>query len=186
MVDMRRVQVLWTTGIGGSGLSVFYTLDPVDATAELGTFFNAIKGFFPNAVSWNVPSSGDMIDAATGTLVGGWSGGTAASIAATGGATPYVAGTGALVRWNTGGIVRGRRVKGRTFLAPLLTGLFDATGTLNDANVATMQTAVNNLAAAGKLRIWSRPPDGSTPGGTFPVLSGTVADRVTSLRTRRS
>lgn len=186
MVDMRRVPVSWTTGIGGTGLSVFYTLDPVDVTTELGTFFNAIKAVFPTVVTWQIPSSGDMLDAETGILSGGWSGGTAATIAATGGAGVYVAGTGAMVRWNTNSVLAGRRLRGRTFLCPLLSSAFDANGTLNDANVTTMQTAANTLVAAGKIRIWSRPQPPSRPGFTSPVLSGLVQDRVTSLRTRRT
>src|ERR1043166_2204834 len=119
---MRRVAVQWTTGIGGTGLSVFYTLDPVDVTTELGTFFGAIKSQFPNVVTWQVPSTGDMLDSETGVLVGGWSGGTGATTIAAGGTGAYVAGTGALIRWGTGSVVAGRRLRGRTFLCPLLTG----------------------------------------------------------------
>lgn len=186
MADIRRVNVAWTTGIGGTGLSTFYTLDPVDVTAELGTFFNAIKAFFPTPVTWQIPNSGDMITDNTGILSGGWSGGTAATISASGGAGAYVAGTGAYVRWGTNTVVAGRRVKGRTFLVPMLTSQFDTFGTITDTSVATIQTAASALQGSGKLKVWHRPPEGTTLGFVAQVTSATVPDKVTSLRTRRT
>jgi hypothetical protein len=183
---VRKIPVAWTTGIGGNGVSVFYTNDTVDVTPELGTFFNAIKGLFPSAVTWQIPSSGDILTIDSGKIEGGWVGGTAATIAGTG-ATAYVAGTGAFVRWGTSGVFDGRRVKGRTFLCPLLTGSFDAFGTLADANVTLMNTAASTLAATGKLLIYSRPTeDAPLSGHASTVTSAQVADRVTSLRTRRT
>jgi len=186
MVDMNRVKVTWGTGAGGAGLSVFYTLNPVDATAELGTFFNAVKAVFPNAVSWQIPSSGDIIKAEDGTLNGAWTGGTAANITATGGSGSYAAGTGAFIRWQTGDIVGKNRVKGRTFMCPLIAGVYDNDGTITAPNLTIFQNAANTLVAAGKLRIWARPGAGAEVGSTHPILAALVPDKVTSLRTRRS
>jgi hypothetical protein len=183
---MRKNPVTWSTGIGGVGLSVFYSPFGVDVTTELGTFFNAIKTLFPNAVTWDIPGSGDVVDDATGQITGAWTAGTAATIGATGGTGAYVAGTGAYVRWQTNGIENGRRVRGRTFLAPLLGASFENNGTLVNANVTTIQTAVTTLAASGKLLIWHRPSPGGSNGASHAVVAGTVPDKVTSLRTRRT
>lgn len=185
-MPVRKIPVTWNIGIGGAGVSIFYTIDSVDVTPALGTFFNAVKGLFPPAVTWQVPNAGDTLDIASGKIVGGWSGGTSATIAGTS-AAPYVAGTGAYVRWLTSGVINGRRVKGRTFLCPLNNGLFDANGTIVDTSVTTMQTAVNALAGTGMLNVYSRPhPKGALNGQLSLVSAGVVPDKVTSIHSRRS
>jgi len=185
-MPMRKVPVVWATGVGGAGVSVFYTPFGSDITVELGTFWNAIKTLFPNSVTWDIPASGDVVDEASGLITGAWTGGTAATITATGGATAYAGGTGAYVRWQTAGIVDGRRVKGRTFLLPLLTAAYDATGTIDPTRQATMQTAATTLVGAGKQVIWSRPDPGGTNGTSHAVTAAVVPDKVTSLRSRRT
>jgi hypothetical protein len=185
-MPLHRVPVAWQTGIGGTGVSVFYTNFGSDATVEIAAFFNAIKAFFPSAISWNVPSSGDVIDEVSGLLTGAWIGGTAASIAG-GTAGAYAGGTGCYVRWQTSGVVAGRRVKGRTFLVPLLGAHYQTDGTIVDATLATINTAANNLVLAGKLRIWHRPTvKGANNGSAHTVTAAQGPDKVSSLRSRRS
>jgi hypothetical protein len=167
-------------------VSIFYSDAATDVTTNLATFINAIKGLFPNAVTWSIPAAGDTIDTDTDQLNGAWTGGTAASITATGGTGNYVAGTGGMVRWITGAVVNGRKVQGRTYLVPLITGAFDSDGTLNNTNVATIQAAATTLAGAGKLFVYSRPHGSPPVSGADQVLAAVVPDRVTSLRTRRS
>jgi len=186
MASLRRVPVAWTTGVGGAGVSVFYTASADDATAALGTFFNAIKDLFPPAVTWTIPSSGDEITDSTGILSGGWSGGTAATVTGTNN-TNYVAGTGCFVRWRTGGIRSGRKFVGRTFLCPLVTSKFDATGTIDNTALSTVQTAANTLVGVGMLGVYGRPIAPSTSNGVFLTWTAAEApDKVTSLRTRRT
>lgn len=186
MSELRRVPVQWQTGAGGLGVSVFYSIAADDATASLGTFFNAIKASFPAAVSWSIPSSGDKIEHTTGALTGSWSGGTAATITATGSGT-YAAGTGGYVRWYTNTIRAGRKFYGRTYLLPILSAAYDNDGTITSSNLTTWQTAANALVTAAKCVVWGRP---STPGGSDGLFAGftgaVVPDKVTSLRTRRS
>jgi hypothetical protein len=186
MVAIRRVPVAWTTGPGGAGVSVFYSLAADDATASLAAFFNTIKGAFPAAVTWAVPSSGDTIESTTGALTGSWSGGSASTITG-GGSTAYAAGTGAYVRWYTNTIRNGRKFVGRTFLVPLLGSMYDTTGTIENANLGTFQTAANTLVGVGFVGVWGRP---TTPGGSNGLwgqfTSAVVPDKVTSLRSRRT
>lgn len=186
MATIRRVPVAWTTGVGGAGVSVFYSAAADDATASLGTFFNAIKSSFPTAVTWTIPSSGDTLEATTGTLTGSWSGGTSATYAGTA-ATSYVAGTGAYVRWYTNTIRAGRKFVGRTYLLPLINAAFDASGTIDNGTLGAMQSATNTLVGTGLLVVWGRPLSPGGSDGIAPaVTGGEVPDKVTSLKTRRS
>lgn len=186
MADLRRVPVAWTTGVGGAGVSIFYTATADDVTTELGTFFNAIKDLFPPVVTWSIPAAGDEIDDDSGALTGSWSGGTAATITATNN-TNYVAGTGAYVRWLTGGLRNSRKFQGRLFLCPLVTSKFDSTGTIDNTALSTIQTAANTLVSAGKLQLFGRPiPPATTGGVSGQITAAVVPDKVTSLRTRRT
>ena len=185
MATLRKVLVTWNGSTGLPGVSVFYTAAADDATANLGTFLTAIKTLFPSSLSWSIPAAGDEISDVTGQLVGGWTGGTAASVTASGGAT-YAAGTGSYVQWGTATILSGRRLKGRTFLCPLTSSAYDSDGTITAAANTTINTALGTLVATNKLRIFHRPPVGTFTGGTSDVVSsGTLSDKVTSLRTRR-
>jgi hypothetical protein len=182
---MRRVPVTWTTGPGGSGLSVFYTGETDDATVELAAFFNAIKSFFPTVVTWNVPASGDKINDTDGSLAGAWSGGTAATIGGLA-ASSYAAGTGMYVRWLTGAVVAGHKLQGRTFLVPIVTSSYFTDGELQGGTVSGVQTAATTLAAAGKLILWHRPKTKASADGTNRlIIAATVPDKVTSLKSRR-
>ncbi len=186
MTSLTKTIVSWKTGAGGDGVSVFYSIFGGDITVELAAFFNAIKASFPPAVTWSIPNSGDVITDTTGALTGAWIGGTSATIAGTGSAQ-YFAGTGAYVRWVTGAIHSRRKVYGRTFLCPLINAGADSDGTIGSATLGTLQGAANTLAATGKLMVWHRPQDDPpTNGSSYAVIAGTVPDKTTSLRTRRS
>ena len=185
MASLRKVIVTWNGSTGLPGVSVFYSAAADDATANLGTFFTAIKTLFPSSLSWSIPAAGDEISDASGQLVGGWSGGTSASITGSGGAS-YAAGTGSYVQWGTATILSGRRLKGRTFLCPLTTSTYDSDGTITAAANTTINGALTTLVATNKLRIFHRPPVGTSAGGMSDVVtSGVLSDKVTSLKTRR-
>jgi hypothetical protein len=167
-------------------VSVFYSPFGDDATPQLGTFFNAIKGNFPSSVTWSIPSSGDILNDADGALTGAWTGGTAASYAGTT-AGAYAGGTGAYVRWITGVVVGRRKLQGRTFLCPVLTSLYDTSGTINDPSIVSMLAAATSLAVSGKLVIWHRPSGlGATDGSSATVVGAAIPDKVTSLKSRRT
>lgn len=185
MTTMRRLRVSWN-GLGGlPGLSTFYYGVATPNVSDAVTFFNAIKALFPTGLSWDIPSSGDEIDDATGELTGGWIGSGGGSVAATGGSGNYAAGVGTRIRWDTLVITGGRRVRGGTFLAPLLGSCFDSSGTVNNANLVTLQAAASAFAASGVAKgIWHRPVNGS--GGLYAAInSAVIADKVTMLRSRR-
>lgn len=182
---MRRLRVTWT-GLGGlPGLSTFYYGVATPNVSDCVAFFTAIRSLFPTGLTWDIPSSGDEIDDATGTLTGGWTGSGGGTVTANGGVTTYAAGTGTRVRWDTLSIVNGRRVRGGTFLAPLLGSSYDSSGTIATASLSTIQTAASTFAASGVAKgIWHRP---TTPGtGLYAAINtAVVPDKVTMLRSRR-
>jgi len=185
MADMKRVYVVWNGATGLPGVSVMYGGTASDPTGDILTFFNAVKAFFPTGLTWQVPNSGDLVNDTNGALTGGWTGTGGGTVTATG-AGAYAAGCGCYVNWGTAGIVGGRRLRGRTFLAPLITGTYDSSGTITNANLTTIQAAATALAAASKLLVWHRPSSaGAGDGQAFVITSGLVPDQVTSLRTRR-
>lgn len=172
----------------GDGLSTFYwgSAGLAGYPSAVLAFFNAIKAFVPTGVTWTVPSSGDLIDDATGELHGSWSisgGGTTAST----GLSTYAAGVGARVVWVTGSIRGGRRVRGSTFIVPLDSGQYDADGTIKAAAVTALQNAANGyLTSVGANGlVWSRPRTGLAGAGV-PISSALVPDKVSWLRGRRT
>src|SRR4029450_4405011 len=74
-----------------------------------------------------------------------------------GAATAWAAGVGAYITWRTQGIFFGRRVKGRSYLVPLV-GVADTDGSPVPTAISTIQTAADGLvnAAGADLVIWSR------------------------------
>lgn len=185
MATIRRIRVLWGGIPGMPGYSLFYASAAADATADLVTYFNAIKARFPSGLSWTVPPTGDTLDDATGTLNGSWSGAGAGIVTSTG-TGAYAAGVGAYSAWVTNAIVGGRRLRGRTFLAPLLGTNYDNTGTIDPTQLTTFATATSTLAATGKLVVWHRPSGpGASNGSSSLITAGVVPDVVTSLRSRR-
>jgi len=186
MTSMRRLRVSWDGLAGMPGLSTFYYGVASPNVSDTVALFNAVRAYVPPGCSWIIPSSGDEIEDSTGKLTGGWVGSGGGNVAANATAGPYAAGTGIRVDWGTGVVVDGRRVAGSTFLCPVIGTAYENNGTINDGVRGILQTAVNTWVASGVAKgIWHRPKNGS--GGLYcAISSGTVSDKVTSLRTRRS
>jgi hypothetical protein len=170
---------------------VFYAPD-LDSTAvaALSTFFGAIKNLLPNGTSWQVPGSGDLIDETNGELKGTWTQSGAATQASTATVAAYASGVGACIQWQTSGIVHKRRVKGKTFIVPLLAAGYDNNGTILGTTVTALQNAANTLVSTSNLQIWSRPFKGTPTnpqrnGAGYEVTAGLVLDRVARLRSRQ-
>lgn len=185
MANIDRIQVLWTGGLGLPGITTFYSTPGGGHQADVVALFQALQPATPAGVSVEIPSTGDTIDDTTGELVGVWSFGT--DTVYTGSAAGgYAAGVGALFSWSTAGIVAGRKVRGRTFIAPQASGQFDTNGSLTPAAQAFYVSHANDfLTAMGSdLLIWSR-PTATRAGSSHSVVSVSVPDRPTSLVSRR-
>lgn len=189
MAAIQRIRVAWSgTPVTGPGLTTFFS-DPAVApmsAAQVVAFFTAIKALFPSGITWDVPSGGDTIEETTGALISVWNSGGGAQVASSGGAVAFSAGVGARMTWTTGLIHHGRRVRGSTYLVPLIGTAYDTQGTINNSAITTFETAGTSLitALAGGLCVWSRPgPKG--PGIHSPITLANVPDKVSWLRSRR-
>lgn len=190
MAQIQRMRVPWTGDVvTGGGLSTFYFTDtstPSAMTGAVNSFFTAIRTLFPTGIAWGIPSFGDIINDGDGQLVGTWAGGTASSVASSGGANAYAAGVGCRVTWPTNSIFRGRRVKGSTFLVPLITTTYETNGTIGPTPLSTIGTAAAAFQATPSSIpvVWSRPGPGFA-GQSALVVGSSVPDKVSWLRSRR-
>ena len=185
MANIVRVRVEWQGLTGLPGISTFYCGTTDADISELTALYTAVKGLFPTGLSWTIPSVGDTIDDATGVLTGTAPLTGGGSVTATGGAGSYAAGVGCRVRWLTPDVKNGNRVSGATFFTHWLSGNYDASGTIANAPLATLQAAASAFATSGSpWGVWSRPVNGA--GGSFHAISAAVTpDKVSWLRTRK-
>lgn len=95
-------------------------------------------------------------------------------------------GVGALVLWNTSAVHGGRKIRGRTYIAPLTAGIWGADGLMVAGNRTALIAAGNTLAGhSPDLVINSRKAAGGTAGPlTAPVISCSVSPRPCQLRSR--
>jgi hypothetical protein len=184
MATIQRIVVAWNGLVGLPGESVFYGVASGTANADLKTFFTAIQSVFPAGLTWTIPGSGDTLDSVTGDLLGSWTNAAGAGTVPASGAASYAAGTGTWVVWQTNVVIGKRRLKGRTFLAPLMNSAY-ANGVIVAGNVTTMQTAATALVTAAQTVVWHRPVAGAG-GSTSNPSAASVQNRTTSLKTRRS
>lgn len=186
---MRRYRPEWITP-GGAGVTTMHFSGgaiPSTLANAVRTFFNAIAGQFPDDVTIQFPAEVEEVDETTGELIGTTAVTPPASVAGTATGS-FAAPAGARLRWNTGAIVRGRRVIGTTFLVPITGAAFGADGTLLGANRTSIQTAAATLIATPNvaLAIWSRPSTTGGSDGTYHSVTGaSVPEQVSVLRSRR-
>lgn len=192
MATINRIVIPWSGVNGFPGVCVFYSPSAsTTAVTNIGALFASVKPLLPNGLTISIPGTGDQINDATGALVGVWTMSGSTTQVGSGGTGAWAAGCGARIKWLTGGIVNGRRVRGATFIAPLMAAQYDTNGTLLNTAVTTMSNAASTLAATGDTLIWSRPFAGAPgnparSGSSYTVLSGFCPDQVTSLRSRRT
>jgi hypothetical protein len=94
------------------------------------------------------------------------------------------------VRFHTNGVVKGHRVVGSTYIAPLDSSTIENDGTPTTAAVGYAQAFGSSLSTTGsygKLVTYHRPTTkGGTDGVAYDVVSATVKDSFAVLRSRRA
>ena len=191
MAMILRLRALWAGGgVTGGGLSTFYFQQgAIGMPADVRAFFEAIKANIPAAVTVTVPNDGDIINDATGELSGSWSEPSGGGITTGTFTGDYAQGVGVRVKWLTGGIYRGRRVRGSTFLVPIGGALCGTNGQLDPATQVILQAAAVQLVAdQPTMVIFSRPSDvaPATTGESNVVTGASVPSSVSWLRSRRT
>lgn len=187
-MTIQRLRCEWGgTAVEGPGLTTFYA--EADGTLAIqvgaGGFFDAVKFMIPVGTTITIPQGGDEIDEATGALVGTWGTSSLTTITGTGTGS-FAQGVGARVVWQTGGIVGGRRVRGSTFVCPIVVTQFESNGTLANTALQGLNAGITAMMAQvpTQMRIWSRPVAGRA-GTVSTVTAGNAPDKVSWLRSRR-
>lgn len=193
MTTLNRLVLGWSGPmVVGTAVSVLHysgSDDPAPPVADVLAAFSAYPLLWPSGLTLTVPGSGDRIDDTDGSLVGVWSSAGGGTLAGAN-AVPPAAGVGACIGWTTGGIVSGsagpRKLRGRTFLVPLSTAVYENNGTISAASLTQLQDIANDLMAAGPLAVWHRPTTpGGSDGNSYGVIAAKVRDKVAYLSSRR-
>lgn len=194
MADIWKVVASWTGGAIGSGFTNFYfhagtstaQASQDSARAFLFSSYGAALALLPTGVSINFAGSVDSLDVVTGALTGTVPVTNPGTIAGSG-TGAYAAPTGACVTWLTGGLVNGRRLRGRTFLVPMAGNAFHSDGTLADTTISTITSAATAfIAAAPDFAVWHRPAPGGGGGGSATTVAGfRITDKAAVLTSRR-
>lgn len=187
MANIREITTEWTMASGTGKLTVMYFGTGAFISAQrtaLNAFWTSVKASLDNSVSYNISTTGRELDVATGALTGGWTEATARSGSGSGVTEQVADATQGLIRWQTGIIVGGRFLQGRTFIPGLSIAAL-SNGNLGGSTISTFQTAANTLiSAAVELDVWHRPIAGSG-GSASGVTSAAVPAELAVLRRRR-
>jgi hypothetical protein len=191
-MEVNRVRVSWTNFPGAPGLSTFYLSSGTTDVTALKSFFSGLVARFPIGLTWQVPTSGDIVDVGTGKITGTWTGTGGGNVTGTATAAPYSGSSGAMVRWITNGVVDGHRLAGRTYLVPLAGNSYDNDGSIGSATQTAIQTAATNLITAlgSSFVVYHKARNASgddlgSPGVVSAVSSAIVPDLAVVLRSRR-
>lgn len=188
MATLNKLLIHWSgAGVTGPGISTMY-FDPTAPSVPAGVaaFFTAIASRIPNDVSWAIDNGGDQIDVASGYPTSVW--GSSGSTTVVGsGTTTYTQGVGARIVWGTGGFLRGRRIRGTTFLVPALASNYGSNGFLLSAAATAFQGAAQSLLTnVGNLMYIYTRPKAHVGGGSNVVLSASCPTAATWLTSRRT
>lgn len=186
----------WNGWGGGPGVTLFRCQENLDntqmdaAAAAQRVWFDAMKGLIPSSITITVSPTVSVIADGDGSLVEQKSIPTPpASVTGTTGAN-YSASSGACVVWKTNASTGRRLLQGRTFVVPLTSGAFDATGKLAAAVRTSILTASNTYVSRvaggvpGHPCVWHRPVN-LTGGFSAAVTSAQVNVLGASLKRRR-
>lgn len=194
-LQLARVVADWSGSMvrGASASVLFFEsgTGAVDLPGIRACFASAALAL-PTGLTITLPTSGDLVDEFTGTLLGGWSAAGVSPVTGSSG-TKSAAGVGACATWQTGMVVAGKRLRGRTFLVPLATDAYDTDGTLLASYAAYLKSFADGMAALPAFCVWHRPTyTGTGPGrvnngdgASRLVSSGAVKDKVAVLTSRR-
>lgn len=197
MANIERVRVGLSGFPGGPGVCTFYAVSGASALEPLHIMFTEFVASMPNDVTVQVENEGDVLNDVNGALVGSWSGTPQTSLVGAIG-TGYPGGAGFQLSWLTNTILDGHRIKGRSYIVPMASGIFAPDGTLNPGNVAAYVAKGQEYveAVSGNALVWHRPrkakaADGSRhaitarDGASAEIVSAAVPDRSALLRSRR-
>lgn len=192
MAGLIRLTTVWQGFLGAPGYTNFYCHDAgtnqtavADSFANsVQTFWLAVNGYLPAAVSVDISQVWQAIDDETGDiLTEGNRTQNQSPVVGNSGAV-YAGNAGFAINWGTDVFIRGRRLKGRTYIVPSA-GAFSTDGTLSDAALTAILEAATALSMESeqRMKIWHRPIEGAGGSSSY-VSSVAVSDRAAILRSR--
>lgn len=178
MVVMHRIRVVWNGFIGSPGVSTFYSQDASVGLPAVHALFLSLQSHLPPSVNLSFPGSGDTVESDTGVVNGSWLTSGFTTLIGSGDGH-FAARTGYVLSWTTGNLIKRRLVRGRTFIVPVSTGVYDGDGTIIAGALTAAQGAVSTMVGKNAIGIWHRPSStGASDGVYCPVTDGTVHDKV--------
>lgn len=186
MASLYRLTVRMDGWPGAPGFMTFYCKSPTPFRSAVVAFVDDVRISMPSVITFTVPNQLDVLEDSTGELTGIETEGT--EYVVNGGAGgDFSAPSGACVTWITNAFVAGRRVRGRTFLVPIVSECYDVDGSIDAPNLARFRDAALDLFTACDLAIWHRPTSpGGSDGSAHEVTGSAVRDRAAVLRSRRA
>lgn len=202
-MDMLRVTAEWTGFSGGPGYSNFFfsvdagfwdgglfgddaQLAATTASQRVADAFLEIQQLVPSDINIVPSSEVAIMDSDTGEIQGTVTR-DEVQVGNPQGSGGYSAVSGAVVNWNTNDYRFGRRIRGRTFLVPLVASAYQDDGTITTSALGSLRAFGAEMvgdAGGPEFGVWSRPRDGA--GGVFAtVVAATVPDMAAVLRSRR-
>jgi hypothetical protein len=180
MATLRQVRAVWSVPKGGAGVSTFHADESVpNPLARVKAFFEALKTTIPNAALISYPSTGPLIDDSDGATVGVWTETGVANTSLTG-AGGYAGQAGCCIVWHTGFYVNRRELKGRTFIVPIVSAMYDGDGTFLPGALTIFNTAAALLTTGtNPLSVYS-----PTNHVSKPMVSSNITDRSMTLKSR--
>jgi hypothetical protein len=165
-----QVRTNWTGSFGATDSVMHF--DQVSGTAQQAAtavmnMWQSIDNALHSSVSWALDTDVRTLNEATGALSAI---ATVSAASATGSGTgDYVDLLQGLIVWNTGEVVDGRLLRGRTFIPGITEASVDTTGRPTSGFASVVNTAVSTLIADVNSQpvVWHRP-----------VYSGTGSSRV--------
>lgn len=195
---MIKVVAEWSGWSGSPGFSNFYfgvagiatATNALHVQTRVHDFFGAITLCIPTGVIINFHQDSQIIDPVTGDILDTLSAATPAAAVVGAGATQFSSLSGACVIWKTSTVINSRQLRGKTFLVPLASGVYDVGGGIVANRLSDMRSAAIALATPGafpaieQLVAWHRPV-GGTGGSAATTNTASVANRAAFLTSRR-
>lgn len=185
---MLEVTTSWTIPSGIPTKSVMYFADGTTAAVARERVWGALNGVtaaLTNGVEFSVDAECRVLNPATGELTGIETDATSRTGDGSGAGNPVPDAAQVLIACQTGVVVAGRFVQGRTFI-PGLDAALTTGGNVAPAAVGDFNGFANDMVSpSAGFGIWHRPKGGA--GGSFHLATGGVCrSEMAVLRRRRN
>nr|CRY97397.1 hypothetical protein [uncultured prokaryote] len=172
-MDLNEVLVDWSVENTPGGLSVMYFAKETELAIQeqreqIGGLYFYVKSYLAGNTTMTVRTEGRVVDSETGMLTGSWTDATGQSVTGTGG-DPVPNVCQGLIRWNTGQVVNGRFLKGKTYVPGLASAAMMDGEVLPACQTAFAVGLDSQIGSGFGPVVWHRPKDGA--GGEFRIAT---------------